>query len=301
MYCVKVYLRNIWSDDRTDTGNSSGLPSYHTSSLRTSSAKAVYQRVKKVLWLQWRSIMIVIFLLVDIIFLAIVWVQLDNAILSVKQGKLKDFMPFLVCLYGSGGVKNKCFSLGQEALVTESTAIATLMLLSVSLRVPCVSQSHIVLILFKLAGVQTGLMMSRTTMFVGWYELFMRKFGAKREFVSLDAKRFSNDARTFELLKVGSPSTQPVPEVPATPEIFQTGGRESAHSPPAYGPPGSAHSERAYRKPTLSFSGPRAPSSQGGGGTDWATEEETFARGGLRSHPPTNPPPPTHGSSPKNI
>jgi hypothetical protein len=132
MYCIKVYLRNIWSDDRSDTGNSSGLPSYHSSSLRASSARAVYQRVKKVLWLQWRSITIVIFLLVDIIFLAIVWVQLDNAVISAKEGKLEKFMPFLVCLYASGGIKDKCFADGQRALVNQGTAIAILMLLSVS-------------------------------------------------------------------------------------------------------------------------------------------------------------------------
>jgi len=156
------------------------------------------------------------------------------------------------------------------ALVNEGTAIATLMLLS-------------------LTGVQTGLMMSRTTMFVGWYELFMRKFGSKREFVSLDAKRFSQDARTFELMKVGGSPTNPPPppDVPNNPDIFHTGGS----SPPAYGPPGSSHSERAYRKPTMSFSGPRSPSSQGVGASDWQTAEEVFATGGLHSHPPRSPPP----------
>jgi hypothetical protein len=148
------------------------------------------------------------------------------------------------------------------------------------------------LIIPKLTGVQTGLMMSRTTMFVGWYELFMSKFGGKREFVSLDAKRYSQDARTFELVKAGgSPRAHPTPDIPDSPDLFKTGG-ESVHSiPPGYGPPGSAHSERAYRQHTLSFSGPRAPSSQGGGATDWQSAEEVFARGGLHSHPPQSPPP----------
>lgn len=143
----------------------------------------------------------------------------------------------------------------------------------------------------KLSGVQTGLMMSRTSMFVGWYELFMTKFGGKREFVSLDAKRYSQDARTFELIKAGeSPRTQ-LTDTAESPDLSKP-GRGSIHSgAPTYGPPGSSHSERAYRQHTLSFSGPRAPSAQGGGATDWQTAEETFAQGGLHSHPPSSPPP----------
>lgn len=131
LYCGKVYLREVFHDDRTDSGISTGMPAYQSSSIRTRSARVVYQRVKKVLWLQWRSIMIVVFLLVDIIFLAIVWVQLDNAILAAKQGRLEHFLPFLTCLAINGGTKDKCFHFGQDALVNEGTAIASLMLLSV--------------------------------------------------------------------------------------------------------------------------------------------------------------------------
>src|ERR1700712_4825367 len=84
---------------------------------------------------------------------------------------------------------------------------------------------HAVLIILKLTGVQTGLMMSRTAMFVGWYELFMSKFGGKREFVSLDAKRYSQDARTFELIKAGaSPRAHPTPDIPDSPDLYRTGG-----------------------------------------------------------------------------
>lgn len=131
MYCGKVYLREVFRDDRPDSGISSDLPSYQASSLRTTSARAVWQRVQKVLWLQWRSITIIVFLLVDIIFLAIVWVELDNAIGAAKAGKLEQFLPFLTCLAANAGVKGKCFHYGQDALVSESTAIASLMLLSV--------------------------------------------------------------------------------------------------------------------------------------------------------------------------
>jgi hypothetical protein len=107
------------------------LPSYH-STIGGTSARAVYQRVKKVLWLQWRSITIVVFLLVDIIFLAIVWVQLDNTLDAAKKGKMEHFMPFLLCLVSTKGEKKTCYSAGQKAIINEATAIAILMLLSVS-------------------------------------------------------------------------------------------------------------------------------------------------------------------------
>lgn len=139
LYCGKVYLREVFRGNPPDSGVSSGLPSCQASSIRATSARAVWQRVQKVLWLQWRSITIIVFLLADIIFLAIVWVQLDNAIEAARAGKLEHFLPFLTCLAANAGVKDKCFHYGQEALVSEGIAIASLMLLSVSPIRPCMS------------------------------------------------------------------------------------------------------------------------------------------------------------------
>lgn len=77
-----------------------------------------------------------VFLLVDIIFLAIVWVQLDNTLDAAKKGKMEHFMPFLFCLVSTKGEKKTCYSAGQKAIINEGTAIAILMLLSVSLSPP---------------------------------------------------------------------------------------------------------------------------------------------------------------------
>lgn len=129
--------------------------------------------------------------------------------------------------------------------------------------------------------------MSRTSIFVGWYELFLTKFGGKREFVSMDAKRYSQDTRTFELIKAGGSPRTALTDTPDSPDLYKQS---------------SPHSERAYKQHNLSFSGPRAPSSQGGAATDWQTAEEIFARGGLRSHPPSpsmsSPPPRGNPPSP---
>ena len=130
LYCIKVYIQNMWSDDKTETNTSVGLPSY-TSSIRAHSVKAVYRRMKKVLWLQWRSIAIVVFLLVDLIFFAIVWIKLNNDVTDASSGHLHRFMPFLYCLFKYQGDKTKCYPEGQNALLNESIAVAILMLLSV--------------------------------------------------------------------------------------------------------------------------------------------------------------------------
>ena len=245
------------SDDATDTTNSTGLPSF-TTSIRAHSAKAVYRRVRRVIWLQWRSITISIFLLVDVIFLSIIWIELDNDINAAMRGDLTRFMPYLLCLFESGGEKTKCFGLGQKTLINESTAIAVLLLLS-------------------LTGVQAGLMMSRTQMFTGWYDLIKRKLSSKREFVSLDAKRFSSDARAFELLTIGSPSG---PNVLNSANSPQTLAGKSGYN--------VQETERQWRKPTMSFAGPQTPSNAAMR-MDWELPNNRGARGGLGLHPPHSP------------
>jgi hypothetical protein len=257
VYCIKVYLQNMLSDESTDTTNSTGLPSF-TTSLRAQSAKAVYRRVRRVIWLQWRSVTISIFLLVDVIFMSIIWIELDNDIDAAMRGDLTRFMPYLLCLFKSGGEKNKCFELGQNTLVNESTAIAILLLIS-------------------LTGVQAGLMMSRTQMFTGWYDLIKHKLSSKREFVSLDAKGFSSDARAFELLKIGSPDAVIVPNSANPPQSLASGSGYRVQE-----------TERQWRKPTMSFSGPQTPSTAAMR-MDWELPNNKGARGGLGLHPPRSP------------
>ena len=170
-YCIHVYLKNLWSDQAQQSesnASSSGLPSY-TNSVRTQTARAVYQRLKKVLWLQWRGILIVSIILVDVIFFSIVFVYLDGLQSAVK----KDFTkvePWLLCLALHPTNKEACLHLVDEWLVSESTVVAVLLLLS-------------------LAGVQVFLFLTRPSIFGAWVEFFRIKFSpGRQEFVSLDAR-----------------------------------------------------------------------------------------------------------------
>ncbi|OCK84677.1 hypothetical protein K432DRAFT_288381 [Lepidopterella palustris CBS 459.81] len=261
-YCIHVYLKNMWSDEKTETQSSAGLPSYTTSSLRTHSARAVYRRVRKVIWLQWRGITIVIFILVDIIFFSVVFVYL-NSVESSASKHMDKSMPWIICLVSNPDHREKCFHLGQDLFVNMPTVIAILIMLS-------------------FAGIQCFVLLGRASIFKAWYEFLRSKFSSKREFVSLDAKRFSSDARTYELLKVGNPSIKSPETVVTSPAAneFDLIRRSATSTPDYFG----KEIQREYRSPTLSFSSPRAPS-QAAIRVD-LDPRATYARGGLGLHPP---------------
>ncbi len=132
-YCLKVYIQNAFSDDQTETMSSSGLPSY-TNSIRTRSARVIYRRVQKVLWLQWRGIAVVVIVLVDVIFFSVIFVFL-NSLSSHATQHFNELFPYLLCLVESPIDPSPCYHLTQPFTVSDSTIIAILMLLSVSLEI----------------------------------------------------------------------------------------------------------------------------------------------------------------------
>jgi len=244
--------------DETETQSSAGLPSY-TTSVRTRSARAVYRRVRKVLWLQWRGITIVVFILVDVIFFSVVFIWL-NALTSHAKDNVQELFPFLLCLMKNPDKPDPCFPLGQDLAINESTVIAILMMLSI-------------------AGIQVFILLARGSMFVGWYEFFKSKFSKNREFVSLDAKNLGDDHLNYELKKFDNGGLKsPESALRSPPEIAGYGNYRS--DTPDYF---SKETQREYKSPTLSFSTPR-PQSRAAH-VDW-DPRATHARGGLGFHPP---------------
>lgn len=170
-YCIQVYMKNLWSDEppTTSSGNgSSTLPSY-TGSLRTQTARAVYQRLKKVLWLQWRGICIVTIILVDVVFFSIVFVQLDKMQGSILEN-LDRSAPWLYCLAENPTDRDQCLHLVKGWLVNEPTVVAVLLLLS-------------------LTGLQAFLFLTRPSIFPAWWNFLKRRTETQQEFVSLDARQ----------------------------------------------------------------------------------------------------------------
>lgn len=250
----------MWSDEKTETHSSAGLPSY-TGSVRTRSARVVYRRVRKVLWLQWRGITIVVFILVDVIFFSVVFIWL-NSLQNHALDDLEELQPYLQCLIESPLNPEPCLQYGQELAINQSTVIAVLLMLSI-------------------AGIQAFFLLLRWSMVTGWIEFFKSKFSKNREFVSLDAKHYQGNPKDYELRKFEQTDLQSPPHILASPDSV-----DHRDGTPDYFQ--KETNERPYQSPTQSYSTPR-PFSQGTIAAyprvEW-DPRSTHARGGLGLHPP---------------
>lgn len=131
-YCIKVYLASL-QDDSTTT-NSSGMRSYNNSLRGTISPRQAYRRVRRVLELQWRGIAIVLLIIADVVFFAVVFVFMDDLETNILKSPTKS-EDWLACLVKTGGDKNACLSFASSLVVNEATVMSVLILLSVSLYV----------------------------------------------------------------------------------------------------------------------------------------------------------------------
>jgi hypothetical protein len=137
-YCIKVYLKNL-ADDKATTDTSSNLPS-HSGSVRTAqTARAAYRRVKKVISLQWRGIAIVLLVIADVVFFAVIFITMDNGS-QVTPARMQKVLPWLTCLVLSGGQKNECLQQAKELVERESVVLAVLVMIGVS--VPTVNYAR---------------------------------------------------------------------------------------------------------------------------------------------------------------
>ncbi|KAK3709252.1 hypothetical protein LTR37_010990 [Vermiconidia calcicola] len=169
-YCIRVYLKNLFTDDSqsSTSASGSGLPSYQNS-VHPHTARTVWRRLQKVLWLQWRGICIVTIILVDVVIFAIVFVWLDGLQNKVKNDFHK-VEPWLTCLAFNPTDKNACLSEAGDWLVSQPTVVAVLILLS-------------------FAGLQCFLFLARPSLFPAWRDFFKNRFSNQQEFVSLDARQ----------------------------------------------------------------------------------------------------------------
>jgi len=128
-YCIKVYLASL--GDEATTTQSSGLPSYAPSSRATVSPRQAYRRVRRVIELQWKGISIVLLIIADVIFFAVVFVYMDDTETNMQKEPARA-QKWLLCLIGSKGDKNKCLPEASSLVINQATVMAVLVLLSVS-------------------------------------------------------------------------------------------------------------------------------------------------------------------------
>ncbi|GAB1194183.1 hypothetical protein APSETT444_003424 [Aspergillus pseudonomiae] len=243
-YCIHVYVKSIF--DTTDSStNSSHLPSY-TSSVRTVTARQAYRRIRRVLQLQWRGVALVFVIIGNVIFFAVVFIQVNNNT-SLTPENLHKAQPWIFCLVSTKGDVNKCQSLAHAIGPNESTILALLILLS-------------------LVGFWNFILFARPGMFLGWAEFFKTKLGRNHEFVSADARAKTPDTRTYEMLGSAVLTSCKSPEpIVRSPSAARTKSPEGSH----YG------RDARYVRPSMSFSSPRPPSASQG--RDW-DPQSTFAQ-----------------------
>ncbi|KAI9735679.1 MAG: hypothetical protein M1834_001695 [Cirrosporium novae-zelandiae] len=183
IYCVKVYLKSLMED--SPTTETSALPSY-TNSARSVTARQTYRRVRRVIQMQWRGLAIVLIIIADVTFFSIVFLKMDNSS-KHSTSNMEKAVPWLECLIMTKGNKNKCMSKASDLMINEATLIAVLVLLSTN-------------------GIFNLVLLGQRSMLNGWIEFFKEKFARRqKEFVSVDARRLSNDPRTYEMLTTPMP------------------------------------------------------------------------------------------------
>ncbi|KAJ5698355.1 hypothetical protein N7462_000360 [Penicillium macrosclerotiorum] len=275
-YCMHVYLRSLFDKSASTTENSSGLPSY-TSSVRTVTARQAYRRVRRVLQLQWRGVALVLIIIGNVIFFAVVFINLDNQTDPNNETNLKNAAEWLACL-AIGGDKASCEKYASSLGPNEATLLAMVYLLS-------------------LVGFWNFILFARPSMFAGWLDLYKRGFARRNEFVSADARNRYVDSKGFEMLTTSIKTNETYMRTPSpghmmrspspsrmmrSPTPSQMMDRQSPVASPSPTFDRSVHfgQEARYTRPSMSFSGPRPPSSSAGG-RDW-DPSATFARGNAR-------------------
>ncbi|KAE8382706.1 hypothetical protein BDV26DRAFT_223693 [Aspergillus bertholletiae] len=253
VYCIHVYVKSIF-DTSDSTTNSSGLPSY-TSSVRTVTARHAYRRIRRVLQLQWRGVALVLIIIANVIFFAVVFIRINNQT-SITAENLERAQPWLLCLVSTQGDVKKCQSQAKAVGPNEAIILALMILLS-------------------LVGFWNFILFARPGMFLGWAEFFKTKLGRNHEFVSADARVHTPDTRTYEMLGSAALASCKSPEpIVRAPSVARTMSPEGNH----YG------REARYVRPSMSFSSPRPPSASQG--RDW-DPQATFAPATGHQHRPS--------------
>ncbi|KAI1421008.1 hypothetical protein F5Y12DRAFT_790609 [Xylaria sp. FL1777] len=231
VYCIKVYLASL--ADTAESTEQSGRPSY-SNSIRTMTPRQAYRRVRRVVQLQWRGIVIVLIIITDVIFFAVVFVFLDSTVEDIMNDPDKA-VTWIKCLAKYNN-KDTCLSLASPLVVSLPTVTAVLILLAMN-------------------GLWLLLILGRWSMVTGWVEWVAGLGGrGKQEFVSVDARLdLKNDPRSYEMLDRDSTAkNEPVltPSSAMSPTSPVSAGRKT---PDYFG------RTTPYKPPQRSFSSPRAP------------------------------------------
>lgn len=217
-YCIHVFVTNFWFTERpaspeSEKAHGGGvLPNYSSNSLgKRQTARAMWRRLRSVLFLQWRSILIVTITLVDVIFFCVIFVYEDDLENSVLHNYIKA-EPWIICLVESAGDKKACLSLTEGWLIGMPWLAAVLIMLS-------------------LISIEIFFLLFRWSLLSGWRDFFWKSIKRKRDFVSLDAlpknqkdgfreQEFGANGVAFEMQSPRDMEKRPISVVVSTPSTL---------------------------------------------------------------------------------
>lgn len=246
VYCMYVYVRALFNPSDPTNTTGSALPSYSGSS-RTATARQAYKRVRRVIQLQWRSMALVLVILANVIYLAVTFLQLNNA-LAFTPANMKKAEPWLLCL-ATFQDPHKCATEAANVGLPEANLDAALVLICI-------------------ASFWNFIFTIRLPLLRGWLDLWQGLFAKNVEFVSVDARSRFNDTRNYEMLNTQQTAKTPEPtpyEVRSpTPARMQSrAGQYEANDMDAKDVELTNHSnhsrQASYTRPSMSFSTPRPP------------------------------------------
>lgn len=215
VYCIYIYVRSVFGQE---------------TSTSTITARQAYRCIRQVLQLQWRGMALVLTIIGNVIFFAVVFIMMDN------QLDMKKAMPWLLCLAATEGDRQKCFPKVKDIGLNKEPLLAVLILLS-------------------LVGFWNFILFARPSMFLGWADMVKTYLAKRNEFVSADNRGRLPDPRTYEMVaNSGLPSFKTQKPVVRYPSPARGAGTISLDS---------GHYGRAarYVQHSMSFSGPRPPGS----------------------------------------
>ena len=130
-FCLFLYARHFWQNGSRETEaydvSTAGLAAegQRRPSIRLGKRLA-WRRVQKVLFLQWRSIVLSIFVIIETVFFGAVYVAAARAVDATRRPtKRPDVLRYLVCLIVNEGDKDACLPYTKSLGLRERTVIAS--------------------------------------------------------------------------------------------------------------------------------------------------------------------------------
>ncbi|KAK5125751.1 hypothetical protein LTR85_012026 [Meristemomyces frigidus] len=174
-FCLWLYARHFWqsesggSTDMSRAGLTAG--GQRRPSIRLGRGLA-WLRVKKVMELQWRSVLLSLLVIVETVYFGTVYVAATKAVQADEMPtKSVQVGQWAACLVLSGGKKDECLGYAKVLGLSEELVIASLFMSAV--RAWLSDRSVSIADRMQLIGIFTFALMIRWSMLVGWYDLIV--------------------------------------------------------------------------------------------------------------------------------